>query len=61
MINYTCDEAAYLLDLSGQRIRQLCASGELKASKHGWAWVIPKESVERYKALRGDADIKPTD
>ena len=48
----TTAEAARELKVTGARIRQLAAAGEIKAEKHGRDWMIDAESVEnRRKAM----------
>ncbi len=45
--------AATLLGLSGGRVRQLLASGDLAGQKlHERAWAIPVTEIDRFKALR---------
>ena len=58
MKTYTCAEAAAILGLCGTRVRQLCASGALKASRHGWAWVIDHDEIVRFMELRQEDAIK---
>ena len=43
----TTAEAARELKVTGARIRQLAAAGEIKAEKHGRDWMIDAESVEK--------------
>ena len=45
----TTAEAARELGVSGARIRQLAASGELKGEKRGRDWMIDAASVEERK------------
>lgn len=45
----TTAEAARELKVTGARIRQLAAAGEIKAEKHGRDWMIDAESVEERK------------
>lgn len=53
MKTYTCAEAAALLRLSGSRVRQLCKSGALNATRHGkWAWVIDEPDLVQFKIER---------
>ena len=48
----TTAESARELGVSGARIRQLAAAGELKGEKRGRDWMIDAESVEiRRKAM----------
>ncbi len=44
----TTNEAANRLDLSEQRIRTLCRSGTLKATKFGRSWMINENVVRHY-------------
>ena len=41
----TVDQAAEALQLSGARIRLLCAEGRILATKHGRDWIIHKAKV----------------
>ena len=44
--------AAKMLDVSQARISQLCTQGRFDgATKIGWSWIIPKESVKNFKPL----------
>lgn len=45
----TTAEAARELGVSGARIRQLAAAGEIKGEKRGRDWMIDAESVEERK------------
>lgn len=45
----TTAEAARELKVTGARIRQLAATGEIKAEKHGRDWMIDAASVEERK------------
>jgi len=55
----SADELAVLADLTGQRIRQMCASGEIKAGKiqreenSQMEWAIPAEEAVRFLRERG--------
>ena len=44
----TTKEAAYLLNISEQRIRTLCRTGILSATRFGRSWMLEPESVKRY-------------
>ncbi|MCF6209394.1 MAG: DNA cytosine methyltransferase [Gammaproteobacteria bacterium] len=44
----TTKEAAYLLNISEQRIRTLCRTGILSATRFGRSWMLESESVKRY-------------
>lgn len=52
MTFYTTKAAAESLFLTERRIRQLVRSGELKAARHGWAWLITEQALEAYRAKR---------
>lgn len=45
-------DAAGLLGLSETRVRQLCRSGELEATKHGHVWMIPRSAIHQYLATQ---------
>jgi excisionase family DNA binding protein len=47
----TTTEAAKMLGVSGSRIRELLASGQIPGTKHGPVWVIRRRDVEAYKKL----------
>ncbi|WP_453985154.1 helix-turn-helix domain-containing protein [Brevibacterium casei] len=49
------DTAAGLLGCGTRRVRQLCKSGDLKAEKHGVSWMIDRESINQYLAVRNAA------
>ena len=42
-------QAAALLEVSGQRIRQLAATGELPGVKIGQNWVFALETIESFE------------
>jgi excisionase family DNA binding protein len=49
----TVSEVADILGLSGARVRQLIASGQLEAEPaHERLWLISRESVLEFKKLR---------
>lgn len=41
-------EAARMLNLTQQRVCQLCKSGRLSAERFGSMWLIPADVVRRY-------------
>lgn len=45
------DSAAGLLGLKSRRVRQLCVSGELEATKRGHVWMIPRSAIDQYLAI----------
>lgn len=46
-------QAAVMLNVSRSRINKLCNEGRFEgAIKAGWAWLIPRKSVENFKRLR---------
>lgn len=45
----TTKEAANVLGLSPRQVSKLCKGGMLLAGRHGNAWDIDPESVEKYK------------
>lgn len=50
-------EASEYIGIGINRIRELCASGDIKAARSGKNWKIPKPMLERYvmeKAERGE-------
>lgn len=48
----TTKEVAQRLGVTEGWVRVLCISGQLEgASKHGRAWMIPPEAIEKYLAL----------
>jgi len=49
---YTATEAAAKLGLTGQRVRQLCAKGELKGRKVDGEWRVSKQAVHDRLAAR---------
>ena len=52
--------AAKMLDVSRSRINKLCNEGRFKgAIKTGWAWLIPKVSVENFERLKRGVKPKP--
>lgn len=46
------DAAGALLGLSARRVRQLCEEGLLDAERPGIEWIITRESVDQYRALK---------
>lgn len=46
------DAAGALLGISSRRVRQLCEEGLLEAEKPGIEWIITRESVDQYRALK---------
>lgn len=46
-------EAAILLGISEQRVRKLCAEGDLRANKVGNSWIIDSQSIEDYGLKSG--------
>src|SRR4051812_11266808 len=44
---FTPNEAAALLGLPERSIRDLCARGEIKATKLGERWLIPRSEITR--------------
>ncbi|MBC8212354.1 MAG: DNA cytosine methyltransferase [Gammaproteobacteria bacterium] len=44
----TINEAAYLLNISQQRVRTLCRSGILTSKKFGRSWMLDENSVRHY-------------
>lgn len=47
---YTVSEAAEILGLTGARVRQLIASGQLNAEKfRDMMWMIPAKSLEKFR------------
>jgi excisionase family DNA binding protein len=47
---YTVAEAAEILDLTVQRVRQLIASEQLDAEKaHDRLWIIPAKALEEFR------------
>ncbi len=50
--HYTATEAAAKLGVAGQRIRQLCGSGQLKGWKVSGEWHVSKQSVHARLATR---------
>jgi excisionase family DNA binding protein len=44
----TVTEAAALAGVSPRRVRQLAASGRLRARRHGRAWLIDRDSASDY-------------
>ena len=54
----TPKEAAAYIGISENRIRELCAAGEIKAARSGRCWKIPRPLLETYvihKAERGES------
>jgi excisionase family DNA binding protein len=45
----TTTEAAAFLGITRQRVSQLCASGELPATKIGRDWLIDPEVLKRFR------------
>jgi hypothetical protein len=50
---YTVMDAAVELDVDTSRVQKLCRQGRLGYTlpKHGRAWVITQEEIEKYKAI----------
>lgn len=48
----TAGEASHRLGVSAQRIRQLIASGDIHAERHGHVWAIDPRSVDDYERRR---------
>ena len=48
----TLKEAATLLGVTPDTLRQQVANGKLRASKRGRDWWVTKAEVERYRASR---------
>jgi excisionase family DNA binding protein len=46
--NITIKEAAITLNISEQRVRTLCRTGILPATKFGRSWMIGKDSLNHY-------------
>jgi excisionase family DNA binding protein len=44
----TVQEAAKLAGVTEQRIRQLCAAGELERRKYGWVWQVSRHALEEW-------------
>lgn len=53
------DEAAKLLQITPQRIRQLIAAGTLSADRVGSTWVIKRSDVEKSRSKIGSSTIEP--
>ena len=45
---FTPKQAGAYLNLGENKVRDLCASGELKAARAGLKWKIPKAMCDRY-------------
>ena len=56
----TVREAARLLCVSGQRVRQLCQDGTLGARRPGRDWLIPREHVLEYARSPRKPGPRPT-
>ena len=53
----TPDEAAIYIGVGVNQIRTLCSDGQIKATRVGRKWKIPKPCLERYmleKAEKGE-------
>jgi len=46
------NEAGQLLGITGKRVRQLIAAGELPAKLLGRQWALLRKDVERYRIKR---------
>ncbi|MDO8614344.1 MAG: helix-turn-helix domain-containing protein [Dehalococcoidia bacterium] len=46
----TTAAAAAALGLSRSQVNRLCHQGELRAVRHGRAWVIPEGALAEYRA-----------
>ena len=49
----SCSQASDILNISQQRVRALCKSGEIEASRLGRTWLIDEASVESYGMQSG--------
>jgi excisionase family DNA binding protein len=47
----TTAQAAKILGLKPRRVRVFCATGRLKARRHGSEWAITAESVEAFRLV----------
>jgi excisionase family DNA binding protein len=57
----TTEEAARLLDMTVQGVRQRARKGDFDAVKHAGVWFLKRELVEQYKErVEGKAKHDPT-
>lgn len=47
-MNLTTKQAAALIGIDETNVRRHCRTGQLKATKFGRAWMIPREEIERF-------------
>lgn len=55
----TLQEAAELLGYHPDHLRRLLKSGQVRAGRFHRAWAIPRQEVERVKALQGKGGRLP--
>jgi excisionase family DNA binding protein len=48
----TADQAAEILRVTPSTIRALCSKGQIKATKHGWQWLIVRGDLKGVKSRR---------
>lgn len=55
----TLQEAAELLGYHPDHVRRLLKGGQMKAERFHRAWAIPRQEVDRIKALQGKGGRLP--
>lgn len=55
----TVSEAAERLDYHPDHLRRLLRAGTVKGERAGLVWLIPRQEVERVKALQGPGGRLP--